>query len=142
MLWFWYNDQQIFTRIMYSSYISIYLSFLVLLELVVYESPLGCFFACSSQYVSPYLRNLFNLYYGKYSCNLKNISIIKNNSPANWCEIVLGWLLQNLNNEKTTFIQVMPWCHQATTCYMSQRYKSPYGVTKRQGIKVVFVNIR
>ena len=36
------------------------------------------------------------------------------------CEIVLIWMSLDLNYEKSTLVQVMAWCHQATSHYLSQ----------------------
>ena len=35
-------------------------------------------------------------------------------------EITLRWMPQNITNEKSTLDQVMSWCQQATTHYLSQ----------------------
>ena len=43
----------------------------------------------------------------------------------------------DLNDEKSTLVQVMAWCHQATSHYLSQcwpRSLSPYGVTRPQWV--------
>ena len=56
------------------------------------------------------------------------------------CEIALCWMPQNFINGKSTLVQVMAWCHQATSHYLSQcwpRSLSPYGVTRRQRVKNV-----
>ena len=45
-------------------------------------------------------------------------------------EIVLRWMPENLTLAKSTLVQVMAWCHQATSHYLSQcwpRSMSPYG---------------
>ena len=45
------------------------------------------------------------------------------------------WKPQELTNEKSTLVQVMAWCRQATSHYLSQywpRFVSPYGVTRPQ----------
>ena len=36
------------------------------------------------------------------------------------CELVVKWMQQNIANGKTTLIQVMAWCRQATCHYLSQ----------------------
>ena len=36
------------------------------------------------------------------------------------CEIVLRQMPQNLTNEKSTLVQVMAWCREATSHYLSQ----------------------
>ena len=48
------------------------------------------------------------------------------------CEIALGSMSQN-TFDKSTFVQVMVWCRQATSHYLNQcwpRSMSPYGVTR------------
>ena len=44
----------------------------------------------------------------------------QNSSLGTCCEISLMWMPQNLTNEKSTLIQVMAWCHQATSHYLGQ----------------------
>ena len=46
--------------------------------------------------------------------------IIQNNSLGTHCEIALRWTPQNLTNEKSTLVQVMAWCRQATSHYLNQ----------------------
>ena len=52
-------------------------------------------------------------------------------------EIALRWMPQDLTDDKSTLIQVMAWCHQATSHYLSQcwpRSMSPNGVTRPQWV--------
>ena len=48
------------------------------------------------------------------------------------CEIALRWMSLDLNGDiKSTLVQVMDWCHQATSHYLGQgwpRSLSPYAV--------------
>ena len=51
---------------------------------------------------------------------------------------VARWIPQELTDNKSTLVQVMAWCHQATSHYLSQRWPrsmSPYGVTRPQWVK-------
>ena len=53
-------------------------------------------------------------------------------------EIVLRWMPIDLTDDKSTLVQVMAWCRQATSHYLSQcwpRSLLPYGTTRRQRIK-------
>ena len=53
-------------------------------------------------------------------------------------EIALRWMPLDLTDEKSTLVQVMAWCHQATSHYLSQcwpRSMSPYGVTRPQWVE-------
>ena len=55
------------------------------------------------------------------------------------CEIALIWMSLDLNDEKSTLVQVMAWCRQAPSHYMSQswpRSLSTYGVTRPQEVNV------
>ena len=53
------------------------------------------------------------------------------------CEIALDWMSLDLTEDKSTLVQVMAWCRQATSHYLSQcwpRSVSPYGVTRPQWV--------
>ena len=50
----------------------------------------------------------------------------------------LRWMPLDLTDDKSTLVQVMAWCRQATSHYLSQcwpRSMSPNGVTRPQGVK-------
>ena len=50
-------------------------------------------------------------------------------------EIVLRWMSLDLSDDKSILVQVMAWCHQATSHYLSQcgpRSLSPYGIIRPQ----------
>ena len=52
-------------------------------------------------------------------------------------KIVVRWMPQNYTDDKSTFVQVMAWCHQATSHCLSQywpRSLSPYGITRPQWV--------
>ena len=52
-------------------------------------------------------------------------------------EIALRWMPLDLTDDKSTLVQVMAWCHQATSHYLSQcwpRSMSPNGVTRPQWV--------
>ena len=51
------------------------------------------------------------------------------------CEIAHRWMPQDLADDKSTLVQIMAWCHQATSHYLSQcwpRSMSPNGVIRPQ----------
>ena len=50
--------------------------------------------------------------------NFKLTSVIDGGGTA--CEIVLRWISLDLSNDKSTLVQVMAWCRQATSHYLSQ----------------------
>ena len=48
------------------------------------------------------------------------------------------WMPWDLTDDKSTLVQVMAWCHQATSHYLSQCWPSsmsPYGITRPQWVK-------
>ena len=48
------------------------------------------------------------------------------------------WMPWDLIDDKSTLVQVMAWCRQATSHYLIQcwpRSRSPYGVIRPQGVK-------
>ena len=52
-------------------------------------------------------------------------------------EIALRWMSQDFTDDKSTLVQVMAWCREATSHYLSQcwpRSMSPYGVTRPQWV--------
>ena len=56
-------------------------------------------------------------------------------------EIVLKWMPQDLTDDKSTLVQVMAWCHQATSHYLNQccsRSLLPYSGTRPKGVKALF----
>ena len=56
---------------------------------------------------------------------------------------VLRWMPQDLTDDRSTLVQVMAWCRQATSHYMNQcwpRSQMPYGVTRPQWVKKYFLH--
>ena len=54
-------------------------------------------------------------------------------------EIALRWTSRDLNDDKSTLVQVMAWCHQATSHYLNQcwpRSLPPCDVTRPQWVKI------
>ena len=77
---------------------------------------------------------------GKFGCDFKNsifnlvlfIGILKF-----LYDNALRWMPQNVTDDKSTLVQVMAWCRQATSHYLSQcwpRSMSPYGVIRPQWV--------
>ena len=53
-------------------------------------------------------------------------------------EITLIWMSLDFTNDQSILVQVMAWCRQATSHYLSQcwpRYLSPYGVKRPEWVK-------
>ena len=78
---------------------------------------------------------------GKFEWNLRNVKLRLILLIDGWgisCELALRWMSLDLNEDKSTLVQVMVWCRQATSHYLSQcwpRSLSPYGVTRPQWVK-------
>ena len=51
-------------------------------------------------------------------------------------KIALTWMSRNITDVKSTLLQVMACCHQATCHYLSQSM-SPYGATRPQCVKAL-----
>ena len=72
--------------------------------------------------------------------NFKSASfkfIIQNGGLGTHCEIALRGLPQNFTNAKSKLVQVMAWCHQAASHYLSQCWPwslSPYGFARPQWV--------
>ena len=74
-----------------------------------------------------------------YSLKLVNFKLILTiNFISIFCEIALRWMPQHLTDHHSTLVQVMAWCRQATSPYLSQcwpRSLSPYDVVRPQLVK-------
>ena len=54
------------------------------------------------------------------------------------------WMPWDFTDDKSTLVQVMAWCRQATSHYLSQCWPSsmsPYGVTRPQWVNWVIFNL-
>ena len=88
-------------------------------------------------------KNINSLAPGKFECNfrfryliLQIISVIDGWGIS--CELALRLTSLNLTDDKSTLVQVMAWCRQATSHYLSQRWPrslSPYGITRPQWVE-------
>ena len=57
------------------------------------------------------------------------------------CEIALRWMSLDFTDDQSTLVQVMAWCRQATSHYLSQcwpRSLLPYGVSRPQWLNSLF----
>ena len=79
---------------------------------------------------------------GRFDCSPKLVNF-KLSSTINIfsiiCEIAIRWMPQHLTDHHSTLVQVMAWCRQATSHYLSQcwpRSMSPYGVIRPQWVKI------
>ena len=79
---------------------------------------------------------------GKFELNFKYVIFKRISMTDGWsisCEIALIWMWLDFTNHQSTLVQVMAWCQQATSHYLSKcwpRSLSPYGVTRPPWVKV------
>ena len=55
------------------------------------------------------------------------------------CELAVRWMSLDLSDDKSTLVQVMAWCRQATSHYLNQcwpRSPTPYGVIRPQWVNL------
>ena len=82
---------------------------------------------------------------GKFEWNLKHVIFKQILVIDGWgisYEISLIWMSLGFTGDKSTLVQVMAWCHQASSHYLSQCWLSPlspYGVTRRQWVKMAYM---
>ena len=78
---------------------------------------------------------------GKFELNFRHAIFKRILVIDDWgisCEIALTWKPQDLTDDKSTLVQVMAWCRQATSHYLSQcwpSFLSPYGITRPPWVK-------
>ena len=77
---------------------------------------------------------------GRFERNLRKVIFKLILMIGGWgifCKIALRWLSVEPTDDKSILVQVMAWCHQAASHYLSQywpRSVSPYGVTRPQSV--------
>ena len=91
----------------------------------------GCNYACMLNSLAP----------GKFEWNFRSLIFQIISMIDGWgisCELTRKWMSFDLIDDKSILVQVMAWCCQATSHYLSQcwpRSLSPYGITKPQRVK-------
>ena len=61
------------------------------------------------------------------------------------CEVAIIWMLLDFTDDQSTLVQVMAWCRQAASHYLSQcwpRSLSPYGVTRPQWVNFKYMKFK
>ena len=85
-------------------------------------------------------RDINSLAPGKFEWHFRYLSFQIISVIDGWvisCQLALRWMSLDLTDDKSTFVQVMAWCCQATSHYLSQcwpRSLSSYGVTRPQWV--------
>ena len=78
---------------------------------------------------------------GKFEWNIRYVIFKQISVIDGWgisCEIALIWTSLDFTADQSTLVQVMAWCRQAPSHYLSQcwpRSLLPYGVTRPQWVK-------
>ena len=89
-------------------------------------------------------QNINSLAPGRSECDSKNVIFnLVLLIGIFWCshDNALRWMPQDLTDDQSTLVQVMAWCHQATSHYLNQcwpRSLPPYGVTRPQWVKGIY----
>ena len=85
--------------------------------------------------------NMNSLATGKFEWNFRQVIFKRILVIGGWgisCEITPIWMSPDFTDDQSTLVQVMDWCRQATSHYLSQylpRSVSPYGITRPQWVK-------
>ena len=75
---------------------------------------------------------------GKFEWNFRHVIFKQILVIGGWgisCEIALIWMSLDFTEDQSTLVQVMAWCRQATSHYLSQSWPRsllPYGVARPQ----------
>ena len=83
---------------------------------------------------------------GRFQFNFRYVIFKLNLVNGGWGlsdEIALEWLPLDFTNDKSTLVQVMAWCRQATSHYLNQcwpRSMSPNGVTRPQWVNSLWLS--
>ena len=92
-------------------------------------------------HLGPLLLTLIDsLAHGKFEWNFRYVVLKWILVIDGWgisCEIALIWMSLDFTDDQSELVQVMAWCCQATSHYLSQwwpRSLSPYGVTRPQWV--------
>ena len=73
-----------------------------------------------------------------WKCIIFNLALLIGICKSSY-DNVLRWMPQDITDDKSTMVQVMAWCRQATSHYPNQcwpRSPTPYWVTRPQWVKV------
>ena len=60
-------------------------------------------------------------------------------------KIVLRWISRNLSDDKSILVQVLAWCHQASSHLLNQcwtRSRPPYGATRPQWVNDIWLELQ
>ena len=84
---------------------------------------------------------------GKFEWNFRHVIFKQISLIDGWGisgEIALIWMSLDFTDDQSRLVQVMAWCHQATSHYLSQYWPKsllPYGVTRPQWVNLVHLSL-
>ena len=94
-----------------------------------------------------FINTINSLTPGRFQFNFRKVMFKLTSVSVGWVisfEIALRWMPQDFTDDKSTLAQVLAWCRQATSHYLSQcwpRSLTPYGVTRPQWVNTLIVDI-
>ena len=106
-----------------------------ILLLAVWSIP--CVIACR-WWPQDFIVSFNSLAPGKFEWNFRYVIFKWNLVIDGWgisCKIAILWMSLDFTDDQSTLVQVMAWCRQAASHYLSQcwpRSLLPYGVTKSE----------
>ena len=110
--------------------------------LSVLDTCLGNFCeVCIKGCIHTSINHMNSLAPGRFKRNFRRVNLQLILVIGGWsisCKIVLKWMPVDLTYGRLTLVQVMAWCHQATSHYLSKcwpRSMSPNGVTRPPWVK-------
>ena len=84
---------------------------------------------------------------GRYGCYFKdvisNLVLLIDDIFRPSYDNALRWMLRDLTDDRSALVQVMAWCHQATSHFLGQcwpRFLWPYSVTRPGWVKILFTH--
>ena len=95
---------------------------------------------CRTTSMMTKIYNINSLAPGRFEQNFRSLIFKLISVNDGWgipCKIALRWMPLDLTDDKSTLVQVMAWCCQATSHYLSQCWPwlmSPYGITRPQWV--------
>ena len=93
----------------------------------------------------PFCSGLLTLSPEKFKWNFRYVNFKWILVIGGWhifCEIALIWMSLDFTDDQSTLVQVMAWCRQATSHYLSQcwpRSLMPYSITRPQWVNLIWL---
>ena len=111
----------------------------------IFQWPIWCLFNWLCWPATKKSSQLNSLAPGKFEWNFRYLILQIITVIYGWgisCEFTLRWMSLDLTDDKSTLVQVMAWCRQATSHYLIQgwpRSLSPCGVARPQWVNWIIM---